>query len=62
MNTSNGVERKNKDFKYEILKQFKDKSLSGLNCSGSSRDVQPVNIKPFYLPSESSEKIPLAFT
>ena len=30
VNTNNGVERKNRDFKYEYLKQYKDKSLSGM--------------------------------
>ena len=28
--TNNGVERQNKDFKYEYLKQFKDNTLSGI--------------------------------
>ena len=28
--TNNGVERQNKDFKYEYLKQFKDNTLSGM--------------------------------
>ena len=30
VNTNNGVERQNKDFKNEYLKDFKDKSLSGM--------------------------------
>lgn len=30
VNTNNGVERKNKDFKHEYLKQYLDKSLSGM--------------------------------
>ena len=30
VNTNNGVERKNRDFKYEYLSQCKDKSLSGM--------------------------------
>ena len=30
VNTNNGVERKNKDFKYEFLKPYKDNSLSGI--------------------------------
>ena len=30
VNTNNGVERKNKDFKYQYLHKFKDKSLSGM--------------------------------
>ena len=28
--TNNGVERQNKDFKYEYLKQFKDNTLRGM--------------------------------
>ena len=28
--TNNGVERQNKDFKYEYLRQFKDNMLSGM--------------------------------
>ena len=28
--TNNGVERQNKDFKYEYLKQFKDNTLLGM--------------------------------
>ena len=28
--TNNGVERQNKDFKYEYLKQFKDNTLSDM--------------------------------
>ena len=28
VNTNNGVERKNRDFKYQYLHKFKDKSLS----------------------------------
>ena len=28
--TNNGVERQNKDFKYEYLRQFKDNTLSGM--------------------------------
>ena len=30
VDTNNGVERRNKDFKYECLKQFKDNTLSGM--------------------------------
>ena len=30
VNTNNGVERKNKDFKHEFLKPYKDNSLSGM--------------------------------
>ena len=30
VNTNNGVERKNRDFKYEYLRQYKDRSLSGM--------------------------------
>ena len=30
MNINNGVERKNKDFKHEFLKPYKDISLSGM--------------------------------
>ena len=30
VNTNNGVERKNKDFKYEYLAQYRDNSLSGM--------------------------------
>ena len=30
VDTNNGVERQNKDFKYEYLKQFKDNTLSGM--------------------------------
>ena len=30
VNANNGVERKNRDFKYEYLSQCKDKSLSGM--------------------------------
>ena len=30
VNTNNGVERQNKDFKNEFLNDFKDKSLSGM--------------------------------
>ena len=30
VNTDNGVERKNRDFKYEYLSQYKNKSLSGM--------------------------------
>ena len=30
VNTNNGVERKNRDFKYEFLKPYKSKSLSGM--------------------------------
>ena len=29
-NTNNGVERQNKDLKYEYLKRYKDNSLSGM--------------------------------
>ena len=29
-NTNNGVERKNRYLKYEFLKQYKDKTLSGM--------------------------------
>ena len=28
--TNNGVERQNKDFKYEYLKKFKDNTLRGM--------------------------------
>ena len=30
VNTNNDVERKNKDFKHEFLKPYKDNSLSGM--------------------------------
>ena len=30
VDTNNGVERQNKEFKYEYLKQFKDNTLSGM--------------------------------
>ena len=30
VDTNNGVERQNKDFKYECLKQFKGNTLSGM--------------------------------
>ena len=30
VNTNNGVERKNRDFKHEFLKPYKDNSLSGM--------------------------------
>ena len=30
VNTNTGVERKNRDFKYEYLSQYKNKSLSGM--------------------------------
>ena len=30
VDTNDGVERQNKDFKYEYLKQFKDNTLSGM--------------------------------
>ena len=30
VHTNNGVERHNKDFKYEYLRQFKDNTLSGM--------------------------------
>ena len=30
VDTNNGVERQNKDFKYEYLRQFKDNMLSGM--------------------------------
>ena len=30
VDTNNGVERQNKDFKYEYLRQFKDNTLSGM--------------------------------
>ena len=30
VDTNNGVERQNKDFKYECLRQFKDNTLSGM--------------------------------
>ena len=30
VNTNNGVERKNRDFKYEYLRQYKDNTLSGM--------------------------------
>ena len=30
VDTNNGVERQNKDLKYEYLKQFKDNTLSGM--------------------------------
>ena len=30
VNTNNGVERKNQEFKYEFLKQYKDNTLSGM--------------------------------
>ena len=30
VNTNNGVERKNREFKYDFLKQYKAKTLSGM--------------------------------
>ena len=30
VHTKNGVERKNRNFKYECLRQFKDNSVSGM--------------------------------
>ena len=30
VNTNNGVERKNRDFKYEFLRPYKDNTLSGM--------------------------------
>ena len=30
VDTNNGVERQNKDFKYEYFRQFKDNTLSGM--------------------------------
>ena len=30
VDTNNGVERQNKDFKYKYLRQFKDNTLSGM--------------------------------
>ena len=30
VHTNNGVERKNRDFKYECLRQYKDDSVSGI--------------------------------
>ena len=30
VDTNNGVERQNKDFKHEYLRQFKDNMLSGM--------------------------------
>ena len=30
INTNNGIERENKDFKYQYFLKFKDKSLSGM--------------------------------
>ena len=30
VNTNNGVERKNREFKYDFLKQYKDNTLSGM--------------------------------
>ena len=30
VNANNGVERKNREFKYEFLKQYKDNTLSGM--------------------------------
>ena len=30
VNTNNGVERKSKDFKHELLKPYKDNSLNGM--------------------------------
>ena len=30
VHTNNGVERKNRDFKYEYLRQYKDNPVSGM--------------------------------
>ena len=30
VNTNNGVERKNREFKYDFLKQYKDNALIGM--------------------------------
>ena len=30
VNTNNGVERKNRKFKYDFLKQYKDNTLNGM--------------------------------
>ena len=30
VNTNNGVERKNREFKYDFLKEYKDNRLSGM--------------------------------
>ena len=30
VNTNNGVERKNREFKYDFLKQYKDNTLIGM--------------------------------
>ena len=30
VHTNNGIEQKNRDFKYEYLRQYKDNSVSGM--------------------------------
>ena len=61
MNTNNGVERKNRDFKYEFLKQFKDKSLGGMLTvlidQVLSEAYNRYNPKAFFLHSEFAENI-----
>ena len=52
VNTNNGVERKNRDFKHEFLKQFKEKSLSGMLTvlidQFLSETYNRYNPKPFF--------------
>ena len=65
MNTNNGVKRKNRDFKYEFLKQFKDKSLSGMLTvlidNFSPRLATGTTQKLFFLHPEFAENIPWPF-
>ena len=63
---NNGVEHKNRDFKYEFLKQFKGKSLSGMLTVLIDQFLPETynryNPKPFFLHFEFAENIPWPFT
>ena len=66
MNTNNGVERKNRGFKFEYLKQFKDKSLSGMLTvlidQFLPEKYNRYNTKSFFIHSEFAEHIRWSFT
>ena len=67
MNTNNGLERKNRDFKDGFLKQLKAKSFSGMLTALIDQFLSEThdryNPKPFFfLHSESDENIPWSFT
>ena len=53
VNTNNGVERKNKDFKYEFLSQHRNNTLSGMVAvlvETFSPEIHSGDILPRYTP------------